>query len=160
MDIKPIPKRLKIEPLIEVIWEIRFHSKMNSLVEILPGILYTEFKEHYTNIIKLPHSELPSSVLKHDPNLRYVPTIRLEGDPYAIQIGEHVVSLSCRRPYSGWPKFGEQIKLLTRKLKETQLLTEPERFSLKYIDIISTSQAQDLSVLDAQFVLAKKKFKK
>lgn len=148
-----IPKRLKIEPLIEVIWELRFSSKINSLAEILPGIIYTEFKEQYNNIIKLPHAELPSSVLQRDPNLKYIPIVRLDSSQYTIQIGEHVISLSCRRPYSGWLEFGKQIKALAIKLQDTHLL-EPERFSLKYIYIIKTTEIQDLSVLDGKFILA------
>lgn len=160
--LKQIPKRLKIEPLplIEATWEIRFSSKINSLAEILPGIIYTKFKEQYEKVVKLPHAELPPSVFKHDPNLRYMPIVRLEGSQYAIQIGEYVVSLSCHRPYSGWSKFGEQIEKLASELQETHLLTEPERFSLKYIDIIETTKAQDLSVLDVKFMLGGKDLNK
>lgn len=150
---KMIPKRLRKEPLLEAIWEIRFNSDRGSVVELLPGLIYQAFPGAYPKIERLPAANLPPAILQQDLTLRYAPTVKLEGSPYAVQIGEHVVSLSCRRPYTGWEQFKSKIIELSEKLKETELITQPERFSLKYIDIIPVVSQPSLEPLDIELKL-------
>ena len=142
-----IPKRLKMEPLLEAIWEIRFSSDTESVADLLPGLIYNKMRAEYPKIERLPAANLPAPVFKQDMALRYVPVIRLEGNPYSIQIGEHVVSLSCGRPYTGWAAFESKIMQLSEIVKETNLLTRLERFSLKYIDIIQLAEMPSLKPL-------------
>jgi uncharacterized protein (TIGR04255 family) len=148
-----IPKRLKKEPLLEALWEIRFNSDKGSVVELLPGLIYQTFRDAYPKIDRLPAANLPPAILQQDLMLRYAPTVKLEGSPYSIQIGEHVVSLNCQRPYTGWEKFKTNIIELSEKLKETGLITRPERFSLKYIDIIPVLGQPSLEPLDIELKL-------
>jgi uncharacterized protein (TIGR04255 family) len=150
---KMIPKRLKKEPLLEALWEIRFNSDRGSVVELLPGIIYQTFKDAYPKIDRLPAADLPPAILQQDLMLRYAPTVKLAGSSYSIQIGEHVVSLSCQRPYTGWEKFKTDIIELSEKLKETGLITRPERFSLKYIDIIPVSSQPSIEPLEIELKL-------
>ncbi len=145
---KSVPKRLRNEPLLEAVWEIRFSSDTESVSDLLPGLIYKSIGTEYPKIERLPIANLPSTVVQQDPKLRYVPTIRLQGIPYSIQIGEHVVSLSCRRPYTGWQEFEQKIMELAKMLRETSLITRPERFSLKYIDIISFGDRPSLRLLE------------
>jgi uncharacterized protein (TIGR04255 family) len=142
-----IPKRLRKEPLVEALWEIRFRSDNESVGDLLPGLVFKAMGALYPKIERLPAANLPSSVLQQDATLHYIPTIRLEGNPYSIQIGKHVVSLSCRRPYTGWGQFEPRIFELADMLKETNLLTRLERFSLKYIDIIPWADLPSLEPL-------------
>ena len=144
---RPVPKRLKKEPLIEAVWEVRFSSDKESVAELLPGLIYQAMGTSFPKTERLPASNLPRAVLQQDANLRYVPTVRLEGSPYSIQIGEHVVSLSCGRPYMGWGEFEPKILQLADMLKTTNLLTRLERFSLKYIDVIQLSEKPSLNPL-------------
>ncbi len=151
---KPVPKRLIKEPLLEALWEIRFSSEKESVAEILPGLIFQAMGGSYPKIQRLPAANLPPPVLKQDEKLRYVPTIRLEGQhQYSIQIGEHVVSLSCRRPYTGWGEFESKIMELGEILKRTNLLTRPERYSLKYIDVIPLTESPSLKPLQIQIKL-------
>lgn len=145
---KSVPKRLRKEPLLEAVWEIRFSSDTESVADLLPGLIYKTMGTEYPKIERLPVANLPSAVVQQDAKLRYMPTVRLEGNPYSIQIGEHVVSLSCRRPYTGWGKFEPKIIELAEMLKETYLLSRPERFSLKYIDVISLGEPPSLNLLE------------
>jgi uncharacterized protein (TIGR04255 family) len=144
---KSVPKRLRKEPLLEAVWEIRFTSDRESVAELLPGLIYKAIDIEFPKIERLPAADLPSAIVQQDAKLRYVPTVRLEGSPYSIQIGEHVVSLSCRLPYTGWGNFQPKIMELAEILKETSLVTRPERFSLKYIDIISLPVSPSLKPL-------------
>ena len=100
-----IPARLKKEPLLEAVWEIRFDAVKAPVADLLPGILYKTFAGKFSSVTRLPFADLPAVAFEHDPNLRYAPKIRLEVGNQAVQIGEHMVSLNCRRPYSGWLNF-------------------------------------------------------
>lgn len=145
-----MPASLGKEPLLEAICEFRFSSETKSVADLLPGILYQEFKGKYNNIYTLPAKNLPPQVFEENPSLRYTPTIRLEGEPYSIQIGEHIISLSCRKPYPGWKEFKGEIETLVAKLIKTGLITKPERYSLKYIDIIPDEVNTSLDALNVK----------
>jgi len=145
-----IPVRLKKEPLIEAVWEIRFTSAKPSVADLLPGLVFKALPDKYPNIVRLPSADIPAPIVEHDPKLRYVPKIRLEGGDQAVQIGEHVVSLSCRRPYSGWKTFSEDIRTVIKIVRDTGLIDRLERFSLKYIDLIELDQPPSLSCLNLE----------
>ncbi len=145
-----IPIRLRKEPLIEALWEIRFTSTKPSVVDLLPGIMYPALKDKYPNTVRLFTADIPAPIVENDPKLRYAPKIRFEGGNQAVQIGEHVVSLSCRRPYSGWETFSKDIRTVIAIICDTGLIDRLERFSLKYIDLIEVDQPPSLSCLNLE----------
>jgi uncharacterized protein (TIGR04255 family) len=142
-----IPDRLIKEPLLEVIWEIRFSGAISPVSDLLPGMIFNSFPEKYDRVTRLPVSDIPTPFVENDPNLRYAPKIRFERGNGAIQIGDRVLSISCRRPYSGWKQFSHDIKRLSKIVQETGLVKCLERFSLKYIDLIELEKAGSLSHL-------------
>lgn len=147
MNNNTIPKKLRKEPLLEAVCELRFSSDKDSISDLLPGLIFQKLGDRFPKIEKLPASNLPSVVFKNDPNLRYIPTIKLTGEPYSIMIGEHVFSLNCTRPYVGWDKFASMIIELLAILKQTSLINHPERISLKYIDILLATEGLTLDAL-------------
>lgn len=149
-----IPVRLKREPLIEAVWEIRFTTRKPAVGDLLPGFIFKALPDRYPNIVRLPVADIPAPIREHDPKLRYVPSIRLEGGNQAIQIGEHVVSLNCQRPYSGWKTFSRDIHTLINIVRDTGLIDRLERFSLKYIDLIELDQPPSLSCLNLELKMA------
>jgi uncharacterized protein (TIGR04255 family) len=140
-----IPKRLRDEPLLEAVWELRFDSASDSAAEALLAQVFSSWGTMFPKVTRLPAADVPLPMRQTD--LRYVPTIRLEGPPYSVQVGERVVSLSCRRPYSGWSEFGERVRGLAKLLRDTSLITKPERFSLKYLDLLRFDGEQSLDPL-------------
>lgn len=144
-----IPKRLKREPLLEGICEIRFSSGAESVVELLPGLVYQAFKGEFKKTERLPVGNLPPKVIEQDASLRYVAVVKMEELPYVIQIGEHVISLSCARPYVGWDRFKAKILEMAEKVKDTGLISSVERFGLKYLDIVSVTGKPSLDPLNA-----------
>jgi len=152
---KKIPKRLKKEPLIEAVWEIRFEGTKPSVADLLPGLVFKALPDRYPNIVRLPSANIPGPIVESDPRLKYVPKIRLEGGNQAVQIGEHVVSLNCRRPYSGWKTFSKDIRTLMEIVRDTGLIDRLERFSLKYIDLIDLDQPPSLSCLNLELKMGK-----
>jgi len=143
-----IPVRLRKEPLIEAVWEVRFTSTEPSVADLLPGIVFKELRDRYRATVRLPAADIPAPISERDPKLRYLPKIRLDGGNQSIQIGEHMVSLNCRRPYSGWKTFSEDIRSLIEIIRDTGLIDRLERFSLKYIDLIELDQPPSLGCLN------------
>jgi len=143
-----VPVRLKKEPLLEAVWEARFIGDNPAVGELLLGVIYRAMGDKYAQIERLPAADIPAPIVEQDPSLKYVPKIRLTGDNHAIQIGEHVISLSCRRPYSGWKSFSAEIRTLISVIRNTVLLGRLERFSLKYLDLIESDQPPDLVCLN------------
>jgi len=143
-----IPVRLKKEPLLEAVWEIRFSGTKPSVADLMPGMLFRTLSGKYRNIVRLPIADIPATIVEHDPNLRYAPKIRLENDNQVVQIGEHVISLNCRRPYSGWTQFSADIRELAKAVQDTGLIERLERFSLRYIDLIELAQPIGLDCLN------------
>jgi len=154
MNTRPIPKRLREEPVLEALCEIRFESDTDTVAELLPGLLYHTLRQRYSRIEKLPAAQLPSVFLQQDTSLRYAPQSRLVGEHYSIQIGEHMVSISCPRPYTGWADLEARIIELSEALAKTGLLNRIERFSLKYTDVIPFKEKPSIEPIKLNISLA------
>jgi uncharacterized protein (TIGR04255 family) len=149
-----IPKKLKKEPLIEALFELRFTSEKNSVSDLLPGLIFEKLSDRFSKVEKLPASDLPAVVL-NDPNMRYVATIKLSGEePYCIMIGEHVLSLCCSMPYTGWNSFLALIIELLNVVNKTSLITNTERISLKYSDVLEEKDGFTLEDLKLDLQIA------
>lgn len=154
-DFKPrrIPKRLGKAPLVESLWELRFSSEMASVAELLPGLLFSAFDGEFQSIEPLPAANVPLQIRQINADFMYVPTVRLRGEHYTIQIGDRVVSLGCSMPYKGWKEFGAKIRALVKVLRKTKLISNPERFSMKYIDILPSGDEPTIAQLDVVITL-------
>ncbi len=151
-----IPKRLNKEPLIEAIWQAQFEPKEGLPVgDLLPGILYSALKVAYPNlqIYRLPTADIPAPVAQLDPNLRFSAKYRMEepGSPFLFQIGDRIVTMNCRKPYTGWSAFKERILKLLDVIESSGLVPVPGRHSLRYIDLLTLDPAPDLKALQVQF---------
>jgi len=49
---RKIPLRLKKEPLLEAIWEIRFSGNKSSVADLLPGMLFKALPGRYRSITR------------------------------------------------------------------------------------------------------------
>ena len=67
----PLPRRLKKEPLIEVVWQVQFEGEQG-MGDILPGVLYTELKKTHPALRsrRLPSADIPAPIAQIDPNMR------------------------------------------------------------------------------------------
>jgi uncharacterized protein (TIGR04255 family) len=139
-----LPSRLHKEPLINVLFEMRFEAGL-PLSNILPGILYITLG--CSDIVKTPHAELPEFVRNSDPNLAYAPLLYLTWDNYEIHISDRSVLLACKLPYKGWTQFKGKILELLEKINEASVAQGVERYSLKYVDLIKPSDDVNISSL-------------
>jgi len=145
-----IPLRLKKDPIVEAIFEIRFSSKNASVANILPGLFYPDVKDKFPKIETLPTANIPEQLVLADPSLKYRPHYRLVGKNYLVLTGEHTLTVSCRRPYTGWKQFRPVIMQFISLLQKTALVDVVERFSIKYINLLEGAREPK-----AQFGLTK-----
>lgn len=147
---KPLPKRLKKEPLIEVVWQVQFEAEQG-IGDVLPGVLFTELKKSHPTLQlrRLPSADIPAPIAQIDPNLRFAPKMLMEDPSGSLiwQVGDRVVTLNCRKPYVGWDRFKEAVRALTQLVESSGLIPNPQRHSLRYIDLLQAELAADLAPL-------------
>jgi uncharacterized protein (TIGR04255 family) len=146
---KLIPKRLKREPLIEAIWQVQFEAA--NAGELLPGLLYAQLHKRYpeVEVHRLPTADIPAAITQSDPTLRFGARIRLAPRQAASlwQVGDRVVTLNCQPPHTEWESFKEAILDLIEVIEECRLIPQPQRHSLRYIDLLTEDDLPDLSAL-------------
>lgn len=146
----PLPKRLKKEPLIEAIWQAQFEGEQG-IGDVLPGILFTELKKNHAalQLRRLPSADIPAPLAQMDPNLRFAPKMLMEepGGSFIWQVGDRVITLNCRKPYVGWERFKDAVVALTQIVEGSGLIPNPQRHSLRYIDLLRDELATDLAPL-------------
>jgi len=139
-----LPVRLETDPIIEAVFELRFTSTAKAVADVLQGAIYPGLKDRFSLVERTIISALPSGLLDAEPNLRYQPRLVLRGDQMNVFIGDHAVSLACPKPYLGWKHFKPLILELVRLVKNANVVSEVERFSLRYVNLLQgeTPEAQ------------------
>ena len=136
-----LPKKLKKEPLIDAVFEVRFTSAIPA-GGILPGMLFGNL-DGDKKIEQLPLSQFPQELRDKDPNLRFAPISRLDWKHYYINIGDRSISVGFKHPYPGWNEFKNAIRQVMEFLQSTNFILSVERYSLKYIDLLPASNLRE-----------------
>jgi uncharacterized protein (TIGR04255 family) len=132
----PLPTKLKKDPLVDAVFEIRFSSAL-AASSVIPGILFAKLKAHPQQIERLPASDIPSQMRALNPALQFQPLMRMHwNDNFLILIGDISLGLACKMPYPGWENFKSHILQLVELLNEGQFITQIERYSLKYVGVV------------------------
>lgn len=148
-----LPIKLKNEPLIDAIFEIRFAGKIPASV-VLPGIFFSKL-DGQKNMESLPIAQIPKSMRDADPNLKFAPISRVDWDNFFINIGDFNVSVSCKYPYPGWDSFRKAIITVVDILNESLVVEKVDRYSLKYVDLFPVSDDQKkVSMLNVKVSIA------
>lgn len=154
-----LPKKLKKEPLIDAVFEIRFKSDFHA-GGILPGLLFGKLDGNKT-IEQLPISQIPQQVRDADQNLQFAPLSRLDWGHFYINVGDRSLSVGCKYPYPGWSNFKSAITEVVGALKDANVIKSVERYALKYIDLIPASSVQEqVAFVNFDVVLAGHKLTK
>lgn len=132
--IDKLPTKLRKEPLIDAVFEMRF-SSTTPASSVLPGFLFGRC-DGTKSIESLPASELPKPIRDNDPNLQFAPLTRLHWNRFVILVGDRSLAVGCKLPYPGWREFKPAILEVVRLVKEISIVQSVQRFSMKYIDLI------------------------
>jgi len=146
MSKQSIPKRLRKDPILEALCEIRF-SGNGALGSLLPGLLLPKLRELFPNFEKLPASSIPEQIRSTDPNLQYVHLYRLAGPSGMVLIGDRVLSVAVGGSYPGWGNFRPLAMTVFGAALETGLLGGLDRLSVKYVNVLQTNEPQPISKL-------------
>lgn len=154
-----LPKKLNKEPLIDAVFEMRFSSEVPASI-ILPGFLFNNL-DGEKNIESLPVAQLPKPVRDADPNLRFAPLSRIDWGNFFISISDYSVAVSCKYPYCGWSLFKSAITNVMGILEQSKIVSGVERYSMKYIDLISAQNIeQKIGMINFEVSIAGHKLEK
>lgn len=137
-----LPTRLKNNPLVGVLFELRFTSSL-PLTNILPGIIFSELG--CSDIEKTPHADIPESIKSQNEDLAHLPTVKMLWNDYLILMSDRILIIECRLPYKGWGDFKEKILKLLSVIKESRMDINVNRYSLKYIDIVNANEHEKIN---------------
>ncbi len=140
-----LPVKLDSEPLIDVVFEIRFQSSVSAST-VLPGLFFQKLSNPVVE--RLPLAQLPQNIRDANPQFSYAPTELLRAEHYSYMIGDKALAVGAAIPYQGWNSFKPTILEAVSTLKDSKIVTNIERFSLKYVDLIKeVSLADQLAAL-------------
>lgn len=145
---KVLPTKLNVDVLVDVVFEIRFSSKVPAS-DILSGLLFKQLGS-VEKFEKLPASDIPKQIREKDKGLKYSPLSRVSLEGYRVNVGDNVLAVSCALPYAGWKQFKEYIEKAIAILFSAEVVEKIERYSLKYTDFLPLkNDGIDLNDLDA-----------
>lgn len=150
MKIDRLPTKLAAEPLLEAVCEVRFTSRLTASA-VLPGVLFAGLSSEATpvKLHTLPAAEIPRDVRHQvDDALRFAPLVGLEWNGYRVSIGDASLSVSRAASYPGWTEFKRVITQVFELAAKSQVMDTVDRYSVKYVDLITTALQARANGLD------------
>jgi uncharacterized protein (TIGR04255 family) len=133
-----LPIRLATEPLVDVVFEVRFTSDIAGS-NIIPGLLLSSFPE-YKNFERLPAADIPEVIRNSEQGLAFAPLMRMQADRFTISVGDKVFSISCPIPYIGWAGYKKEILRISALLLSGSHIRQLSRFALRYINLLELKE--------------------
>jgi uncharacterized protein (TIGR04255 family) len=159
MTARPLPQKLKKEPLVDAIFEVRFSSSTTAS-NVIPGFFFAKLEPKEWVVDSLPIAEVPSKIRSDDPNLRYQPLMRIHWDNFLILVGDNTLGVACKMPYSGWSEFRERIIKIIGLLVDAKIVKAFDRYSLKYVDVIEDENlAKQIQMINMDIRIGSHKLK-
>ncbi|HEA50958.1 hypothetical protein LCGC14_0617120 [marine sediment metagenome] len=157
MSILKLPTKLGKEPLVDVVFEMRFVPSTIASV-VLPGMFMKQLglRGGEQAIERLPLHDVPADVRRREHGMRYQPVLRIHWENYILIISDHSVGLGCKIPYRGWSEFRQKILEVVAVVKDSEVAESVERVALKYVDLIpGASVEKQLSRLNLSVEVGK-----
>jgi uncharacterized protein (TIGR04255 family) len=131
-----IPRKLKNDPIVEALFELRFTS--SEISEVVVGKLASwEQWKRFTKQ-RLPVADVPTTMREQDPNLIYQPVLQLQSEGNrVVKIGPRVLSYHALPPYPGWAVFEPELTSCTEQLFSTLSDVTATRFGFRYINVLT-----------------------
>jgi uncharacterized protein (TIGR04255 family) len=154
-----MPKKLKKEPIIDAVFELRFTSLVPAS-SVLPGILFSKLTGE-KKIDPLPASQLPEQIRNSDPNLQFAPLTRITCGQFIYSFGDRSMAVACKNPYPGWTAFKSAILEASEYIETAGVISSVQRIGLKYVDMISADCSTDkTSLVELDLTIGKHKLGK
>jgi uncharacterized protein (TIGR04255 family) len=130
------PVALAHDTIWECVFEMRFSEGHPSASDLLPGVIFSKLPGHFKKFVPMPLGQIPPLLRAQNPQLRYIPIQALEGAGLRLLIGPHAVAVSFAKPYLGWTRVRPLILECMNAVFDTKLTGRPERFALKYVNLL------------------------
>jgi len=138
-------KKYKNPPILEVVCEFRFTLDTEWDITV-PGLLYEKIKNDFpfkerrsVQEIEFTHEgqQLKQEV-KSDERAVFLNKNRNK----LIQVGNHLLTINCLKPYSSWQNFKPKIEQALQNLSEIVEIKGIQRIGLRYINKIEIPYEQ------------------
>lgn len=127
------PTRITPDPIIDAVVELRYESDIPP--DAILGMLFAQVKSKYSDFKKLPITAIPEAIRNTDPALQFNPHYQSQSDPFNLNVGPRVLSLSNTGPYSGWKeKYFPELTELLQKVQSAGVVKKFSRLGVRYID--------------------------
>lgn len=136
-----LPISLGDDPIVDAFCEIQLVS-IAKFSQLMPGLLYAKL-EGNKEVIQAAGAMIPPEVVQADPNLRFVPLSALNWNGYIISFSDHSLLIQCKMPYPRWKEFRQAIHTVVHLILDSHIVSEINRFSLKYVDLIASDSDTD-----------------
>jgi uncharacterized protein (TIGR04255 family) len=132
-----IPRKLKHDFILEVVFELRFET--STLPEVLFGRLADHTPWRGFRQEPLPAYSIPAVMRQTDPNLRFQPVLQLLGEEgrRSVRIGPQVASYHRTAPYVGWTQFSAELEDFFQGIFGKSEKISVSRLGLRYINAAS-----------------------
>lgn len=135
------PTVLEHEPLINVLFEVRFEEP-STLVDLLPGLLVRQ-EGPQSSFSRLPATDIPRQLREVDPGLMYAPVVQIEMEKCIVAAGDRAIIIRCKLPYPKWLVFKSVLLDCLTTISRSGIDTRVSRYSLKYVNLISAPTLTD-----------------
>ena len=139
---KPQPVKLKKEPLVEAVCQLRVVGEV-PLNTFFPGLLLAKYQSDVSEIRQLPTVMIPEQLRAMQPEMAFAPLVQVKFKGVLVMIGERSITVSNRAPYVGWAGFKPLIVEVFTVLLESNQVSRVERYSLKYTNVLKANETPD-----------------
>lgn len=139
---KRLPIKLKKEPLVEAVCQLRV-TGATALNTFFPGLLLAQHEADVSEIEQLPAAMIPEPVRASQPDMAFTPLVKLKFKGVLVMIGERSLTVSNPAPYLGWAGFKTLICEVFTTLLSSNLIKRVERYSLKYTNVLKADESPD-----------------
>ncbi len=128
-----LPTRITPCSIINTVVEVRFQTELSA--SFVPGMIYSAVQERFPKRTELPHMPLPDAGNLF-PELRYNPTVVMQGEQLALNVGPRCLflSLPVGAEYPGWTVYRESLAWVLDRIRPLAIIGTPERLGLRYTD--------------------------
>jgi uncharacterized protein (TIGR04255 family) len=142
----PLPTRITPCSIVNAITEVRFLTDQSPTV--VPGLVYSAVRERFPLQAELPQAKIPDDARARMPEMRYLPTVVMNGEQLSLHVGPRSFFLSMKESseYPGWSVFREMLTWVLGQLRPLKMIKTPERLGLRYSDFFACPLQECLQV--------------
>jgi uncharacterized protein (TIGR04255 family) len=140
-----LPTRITPCSIVNAITEVRFQTDQSPTV--VPGLVYSAVRERFPKQTDLPHAQIPDAARATMPELRYAPTVVMNGEQLSLHVGPRCLFLGMNgTEYPGWSAYREMLTWVLAQIRPLRLVKVPERMGLRYMDFFTNPVQECLQV--------------